>query len=114
MGRCNSNGLGGCNFGLYGSRKRLQGLRVRGHKWGHNKDRQPWHLVLAYKANNIEICGGGTIDGNGQAFWQDWHLDSLPKWIMAKDEKVSPMLEIEECTNAYRDGMHIFVTTKIL
>lgn len=67
------------------------------HTWGHNNDRQPYHLVLGLNANNIEICGGGTIDGNGQAFWKDWHPDSLPKWIMAKELKVSPMMEIEGC-----------------
>lgn len=69
------------------------------HKWGHNKDRQPYHLILAHKVKNIEICGGGTIDGNGQAYWENWNIDSLPKWIMAKDLKVSPMVEIEKCKN---------------
>lgn len=69
------------------------------HKWGHNKDRQPYHLILGYKASNVEICGGGIIDGNGEAFWKNWEPDSLPKWIMAKDLKVSPMMEIEQCTD---------------
>jgi len=68
-------------------------------KWGHNKDRQPYHLIYAQDAHHIEICGGGIIDGNGQAFWKDFHPDSLPKWIMPKEQKISPMLEIENCTD---------------
>ncbi len=67
--------------------------------WGHNKDRQPYHLIVGHGVQNIEIRGGGIIDGNGEAFWQDWHPDSLPEWIMAKDLKVSPMMEIWECKN---------------
>jgi hypothetical protein len=69
------------------------------HKWGHNNDRQPYHLILAYRAKNIEICGGGIIDGNGPAFWKDFEPDSLPQWIMAKELKISPMFEVEECTD---------------
>ena len=37
-------------------------------EWGHNKDRQPYHLVTARDAENIEISGGGIIDGNGPAY----------------------------------------------
>lgn len=62
--------------------------------WGHNKDRQPYHLIVAHGVKNIEIRGGGIIDGNGEAFWQEWHPDSLPTWILAKELKVSPMMEI--------------------
>ena len=27
------------------------------------------HLIIALEVENIELCGGGTIDGNGSAFW---------------------------------------------
>ncbi len=67
------------------------------HKWGHNKDRQPYHLILCLDAENIEISGGGTIDGNGPAFWKSFDQDTLPGWIMAKELKISPMLEVEGC-----------------
>ena len=39
--------------------------------WGHTKDRQPYHLIMAKNASNIVIEGAGTIDNNGPAFWQD-------------------------------------------
>ncbi|MEL7118986.1 MAG: glycosyl hydrolase family 28 protein [Bacteroidota bacterium] len=67
--------------------------------WGHNKDRQPYHLVMGFNAKNIEIRGGGTIDGNGPAFWKDYDPTKDPQWIMAKELKVSPMLEIQNCEN---------------
>ncbi|NRB47185.1 MAG: right-handed parallel beta-helix repeat-containing protein [Saprospiraceae bacterium] len=65
--------------------------------WGHNKDRQPYHLIMGLNAKNIEIRGGGTIDGNGPAFWKDYDPSKDPQWIMAKERKVSPMLEIQNC-----------------
>jgi hypothetical protein len=38
--------------------------------WGQHIDRTPWHLVAAFDAHDITITGGGTIDGNGPAFWE--------------------------------------------
>ena len=67
--------------------------------WGHNKDRQPYHFIMGYKAKNIEINGGGTINGNGAAFWKDYDPSKDPQWIMAKEKKISPMVEIQECEN---------------
>jgi len=67
--------------------------------WGHNKDRQPYHLIMAYQVENVEIRGGGLIDGNGPAFWKDYDAVKDPQWVMAKALKVSPMLEIQECKN---------------
>lgn len=69
--------------------------------WGHNKDRQPYHLIVIKDADNVTVEGGGTIDGNGPAFWQDFDPDELPMWIMAKDEKISPMFEVENSTNVH-------------
>lgn len=65
--------------------------------WGHNRDRQPYHLIVGFRKHNFEICGGGMIDGNGPAFWQPFDMKTLPGWILAKDLKVSPMLEFKEC-----------------
>ncbi len=67
--------------------------------WGHNKDRQPYHLIVADGAKHITISGTGTIDGNGESFWQEYEKDEngemiTPRWIMAKDIKVSPLVEI--------------------
>jgi hypothetical protein len=65
--------------------------------WGHNRDRQPYHLVVARDAQNVTIEGSGTIDGNGQAFWQAYDPTKDPQWIMPKELKISPMMEIREC-----------------
>ena len=67
--------------------------------WGHNKDRQPYHLIMVYQAENVEIRGGGLIDGNGPAFWKDYDASKDPQWVMAKELKVSPMLEVQESKN---------------
>lgn len=72
--------------------------------WGHNKDRQPYHLIIAQNAKNVTISGKGIIDGNGEAFWQDYEKDAegnmiVPRWILAKEKKVSPLIEISGCTN---------------
>ena len=67
--------------------------------WGHNKDRQPWHLIYADSVSNVAITGLGTIDGNGKHFWKEYEKDEegnmvVPRWISAKDEKVSPLIDI--------------------
>ena len=38
--------------------------------WGQHIDRTPWHLLVAAGVHDITIRGGGTIDGNGPAFWE--------------------------------------------
>lgn len=38
--------------------------------WGQHIDRAPWHLIVATGEKDITIRGGGTIDGNGPAFWE--------------------------------------------
>lgn len=68
-------------------------------KWGHNIDRQPYHLIVGDGAENIQIMGQGTIDGNGPAFWKDYDPADYPQWILAKDKKISPMMEIVDCKN---------------
>lgn len=74
--------------------------------WGHNKDRQPFHLIVAKGQQNISIEGKGTIDGNGKAFWNPFETDAagnmvVPRWIMAKDLKVSPLIELTGSQNVY-------------
>ena len=46
---------------------------------GHNKDRQPYHLILADNCENIAFTGPGTIDGNGYAFWDEPIRDLIAK-----------------------------------
>lgn len=72
--------------------------------WGHNEDRQPYHLIVAKDAENVIIEGKGTIDGNGKAFWQEYETDEdgnmvTPRWLQPKEKKVSPLIEITESRN---------------
>ena len=72
--------------------------------WGHNVDRQPYHLIVADGVENISIEGIGAIDGNGEAFWQEYEKDAsgkmiVPRWIKAKAKKVSPLIEITRSRN---------------
>lgn len=72
--------------------------------WGHNKDRQPYHLIVMQNIENASITGKGMIDGNGEAYWQEYEKDEdgnmvVPRWIMAKKKKVSPLIEVTESKN---------------
>ena len=67
--------------------------------WGHNNDRQPYHLLVAKDVHHITIEGAGIIDGNGIAFWKDYDPAMDPQWILAKEQKISPMLEVQNCTD---------------
>lgn len=70
--------------------------------WGHNKDRQPYHLICALDQHNISIEGHGVIDGNGEFFWQNYEKDDngemvTPRWIKPKDLKISPLIDFVRC-----------------
>ncbi len=73
-------------------------------RWGHNLDRQPYHLLYADDCRNLSITGKGIIDGNGESFWQEYEKDAfgkmvVPRWIKAKELKVSPLIKIMRCRN---------------
>ncbi len=73
-------------------------------KWGHNNDRQAWHLIYADSAKNIAITGEGTIDGNGENYWEEYEKDKngnmvVPRWIKAKKYKISPLIDINNSSN---------------
>jgi hypothetical protein len=73
-------------------------------RWGHNVDRQPYHLLYADSCVNLIISGKGLIDGNGEAFWKPYEKDAAgkmitPRWLQAKPLKVSPLIEIYRCFN---------------
>jgi len=65
---------------------------------GHNKDRQPYHLIYAEDCDDIGISGQGTIHGNGPAFWSGLVYPDMP-WIKANAQRISPLLEIRNCRN---------------
>ena len=54
-----------------------------------NKGNGPYHLIHASGASHIAIDGGGTIDGNGRAYW-----DSDPQKIfVSRRPRPSPLIE---------------------
>jgi polygalacturonase len=63
------------------------------------------YLIMAYKCKNVKICGEGTINGNGKAFWEEY--DSLPTWIHAKKGRVSNMIEAHYCENFSLTGVRL-------
>ncbi len=62
----------------------------------HNKDLQPHHLLLADGCEDLLITGGGTIDGNGPAFWDP---PSNCEFYTSNGPRPSPMLEFAQCRN---------------
>jgi hypothetical protein len=61
--------------------------------WGSREiaDYNPPHLIYAKAADNITIEGQGTINGNGDAYWE-------PDF-KAKPKRPSPLIELVECRN---------------
>src|SRR6266446_2421465 len=51
------------------------------------------HLIYAENAENIAIEGDGTIDGNGDAFWESN--------FKAKEPRPSPLIELIGCHNVH-------------
>jgi polygalacturonase len=70
-----------------------------------HKDLQPHHLIHARNARNIRITGGGTIDGNGPAFW---HPQEKPDVFHVEiEQRPCPMLHFDGCENLVVDDVTI-------
>jgi len=63
-----------------------------------NKGNGPYHLIHAEGATDVAIDGGGTIDGNGQSFWD---ADGEGGWI-SRRARPSPLIETVQT-----DGLRI-------
>lgn len=78
------------------------------------------HLLFAENAENIAICGLGTVDGQGPTFWQPTHrppprpedlwrdviaYDYRPIRQGGKQIRPSPMLEFVRCRNVHIEGV---------
>lgn len=64
----------------------------------YNKDLTDRHLLLAHKAENVTITGGGCIDGMGESFWEPQVKPET--WIREKvGKRPSPMIEMIHCTD---------------
>ena len=82
--------------------------------WGHNKDRQPWHLIYARNVSNVAITGHGVIDGGSDAYWEGEAFNGQQKnrtkdrfWIKAKARKLSPLIDIHESEDLRFEGIKI-------
>lgn len=70
--------------------------------WGHNKDRQPHHFILAEDCEEV-TWRGGIVEGSGRAFW---HPEPSPSgWFREKSRRPSPMLEWRRCRRVLLEGV---------
>ena len=95
-----------------------------------NKDRQPYHFVVAVDCENVSIIGDGVIDGNGEAFWHESSRSLVKKgvdlqafcdehqlppayrnenhpWFREKSARPSPMMEFKRVRHLRLRGVTI-------
>ena len=70
--------------------------------WGSKRieDYSPYHLIYAKDAENIALEGGGTINGNGLAYFDTNSQFSPEQWFLFKynsKERPSPLIELVNC-----------------
>ncbi|MFP3937688.1 MAG: glycoside hydrolase family 28 protein [Phycisphaerae bacterium] len=66
---------------------------------------QAHHFIVAEDAEDVVITGGGTLDGNGFAFWNE--PEAGRKWYRAKKPRVHPMLEFRRCRRLRLENVRI-------
>ncbi|MEX1015801.1 MAG: glycosyl hydrolase family 28 protein [Phycisphaeraceae bacterium] len=73
---------------------------------GKDGDRHPYHFIVAEGLENVRLCGGGTIDGQGEAFW---HAAMPNTWKRggARDARPSPMIEVVDCRDVHLHDVSI-------
>lgn len=82
------------------------------------EDANGYHLVFAQNAEDVTLCGPGTIDGQGQAYWQrNVEHGPIPPEFAYRDvasghyhaidnnDRPSPMVEIAQCRNVRISGV---------
>ena len=87
------------------------GPPVKGDANGH-------HLIFAQRAEDITLCGPGTINGQGENYWepnplrppappdQAWHdVASGHFQAIHNNDRPSPMVEIVQCRNVRISGV---------
>jgi hypothetical protein len=62
-------------------------------------------MIFADRAEDVVLCGGGTLDGNGPAFWQP-PVAGFP-WWRANAKRVTPMLEFRNCRRLRVENVRI-------
>lgn len=68
-------------------------------------DRHMHHLIVAEGVSHVTLTGGGTIDGNGAAFWEA--PEGPRAWIKAKSPRVSPMFDFVRCADLRIENLTI-------
>ncbi|HEX4030633.1 MAG TPA: glycosyl hydrolase family 28 protein [Terracidiphilus sp.] len=76
------------------------------------------HLIFAQNADDVTLCGLGTIDGQGQAYWEpnpnhtevkpeDAWKDGASHYYRVKNHnrRPSPMVEFAQCRNVRLSGV---------
>ncbi len=75
---------------------------------GHNRDRQPYHLIHADQCDGLTIEGPGVIDGQGQAFWDppigDREQGAVGLFWRGRQKRISPMLDIKRSSDVNLRG----------
>ncbi|MCG8571619.1 MAG: glycosyl hydrolase family 28 protein [Spirochaetes bacterium] len=70
---------------------------------GHNKDRQPYHLMVLNQVKDVSIRGGGVIQGRGKEFWYPKKGPQANpgnyKWYKSREARISPLVEIIDSKN---------------
>lgn len=69
-----------------------------------NVDLQPHHLLIAHDVEDVLVCGGGTIDGQGPAFWDP---PSTCEFFTRRDWRPSPLIELDRSRRIRIDGIHV-------
>jgi polygalacturonase len=99
--------LGSASIGDYAYHP---GPPVQGDENGH-------HVIFAQNADDVALCGFGTIDGQGQAYWENIHRtpvapedewkDVAPRDYRVKNHNLrpSPMVEFAQCRNVRVSGV---------
>ncbi|MCX6620166.1 MAG: glycoside hydrolase family 28 protein [Acidobacteria bacterium] len=61
---------------------------------GSINDYEAKHMIYGQGVTNAAIDGGGTIDGNGEAFWD---MTPPEKYYRPKEQRPSPLIEFADC-----------------
>ena len=67
--------------------------------WPYQKSYNWAHLIIAEEVEDITICGGGEINGNGHHFWQEMPKPGERRWIPYKLPRPERMLMFRKCAN---------------
>jgi polygalacturonase len=81
-------------------------------------DAQGHHLIFAQSADDVTLCGPGTVDGQGEAYWEPnpdrppakpedaWHdVASGHYQAINNNSRPSPMVEFAQCRNLRISGV---------